>query len=177
MKSSTRKIVLSGLFISLGILLPFLTGQIPSIGNKLLPMHLPVLICGFVCGWPFGLLVGFVTPLLRSLLFSMPPMYPIALAMAFELSAYGLLTGILGRLLPKKNIYIYLTLIISMIGGRIIWGIMSLLLFGISTMPFTFNFFIGGALLNAIPGIILQIILVPMIIVALKRAGLVYNEI
>ena len=86
---SVRNIVLAGFFLAVGIVLPFFTMQIPSIGNMLLPMHIPVLICGFVCGWPLGLIVGFILPLLRSMLFTMPPMYPTALAMAFELAAYG----------------------------------------------------------------------------------------
>lgn len=170
-KTSTRNIVLSGLFIAIGILLPFLTGQIPSIGNKILPMHLPVLISGFVCGWPFGLVVGFITPLLRSLLFGAPPMFPSALSMAFELATYGFLAGWLNQIFPKKNMFIYFTLILSMIGGRIVWGLVSLVFFGIRAMPFTFNIFLGGALINAIPGIILQIILVPLIIISLKKAG------
>ena len=82
-REKTRKLVLSALFLALCLVLPLVTGGIPTIGNMLLPMHIPVLLCGLICGWPCGLVVGFVAPLLRSLLFGMPPMYPIALAMAF----------------------------------------------------------------------------------------------
>ena len=84
MSNKTKKLVLSALLLAAGLVLPFLTGSIPNFGRMLLPMHLPVLLCGFVCGWKWGLLVGFVTPLLRSVLFGMPPMVPTALAMAFE---------------------------------------------------------------------------------------------
>lgn len=76
------------------LVLPFFTAQIPSIGSMLLPMHIPVLICGFVCGGPYGLLVGAIVPLLRSVMFGMPPML-VAIPMAFELAAYGFMTGFL----------------------------------------------------------------------------------
>ncbi len=89
MKVNLKKLVLSGVFLALALLLPFVTGQIPQIGAALAPMHIPVLLCGFVCGWPFGLVVGFVAPLLRFMLFGMPPIFPTGIAMAFELAAYG----------------------------------------------------------------------------------------
>lgn len=167
---STKKIVYAGLFLALGLILPFLTGQIQSIGNKLLPMHIPVLICGFVLGWKYGLVVGFTVPLLRSILFGMPPMFPVAIAMAFELATYGLMTGLLYKALPKKNIYTYLSLIVSMMLGRIVWGIASMFLFGMAGMEFTKQIFIGGAFLNAIPGIILQLLIVPALVIGLKKS-------
>ena len=111
MKSSSKELVLSGLFLALGLLLPFITGQIPSIGNKLLPMHIPILLCGFICGKRYGLIVGFITPLLRSLILTMPPLF-IAVTMAFELAAYGFVAGLMYNLLPRKNVNIYLSLIV-----------------------------------------------------------------
>jgi riboflavin transporter FmnP len=172
-KSSTKFLVLAGLFLALGLVMPFLTGQIPSIGNKLLPMHIPVLLAGFVCGWPYGLAVGFIVPIFRSILFGMPPMIPTAAAMAFELAAYGFLSGLLYKFLPKKNAYIYAALIVSMIGGRIIWGIVSFLLYGLRGNAFTWQMFMAGAFINAIPGIIIQIVIIPIIIIALKNARLI----
>lgn len=163
-----RKMLQASLLLSLGLILPFFTAQLPSLGNKLLPMHIPVLLAGFLCGWPYGLAVGFIVPLLRSLLFGMPPMYPTALAMAFELAAYGAATGVLYQLLPRKNIYIYLSLITSMIGGRIIWGSASVLLYGLNGSAFTWKIFITGALLNAIPGIVIQLIIIPLLVIALR---------
>jgi len=174
--SSLVKIILAGLFIALGLVMPFLTGQIPSIGSMLLPMHIPVLLVGFVCGWPYGLAVGFITPLLRSLIFGMPPPFPTAVAMAFELAVYGLATGLFYKLLPKKNVFIYVSLILSMICGRIVWGIVSLILYGFADKPFTWQIFAAGAVVNAIPGIILQIVIIPVIIIALKRGNLIKNE-
>lgn len=167
---------MAGLFLALGLVMPFLTGQIPSLGNKLLPMHIPVLLCGFVCGGPTGLIVGFILPILRSVLFSMPPMYPTAMSMAFELAVYGFVAGVMYRVLPKNNIYIYIALIISMIAGRIVWGIVSTLIYGLSGVKFTWQLFIAGGFINAIPGIIIQIILIPIIVIAMKRANLIENE-
>ncbi|MDK2902991.1 MAG: hypothetical protein PWQ93_910 [Clostridiales bacterium] len=172
-KLSTKNLVLSGFFLALGLILPFLTAQIPSIGNRLLPMHIPVFLCGFVCGWPYGLIVGFIVPVFRSMLFGMPPMFPTAVAMAFELATYGCMSGLLYKLLPQKNAYIFVSLIISMICGRIIWGIVSLFLYGLSGTAFTWELFIAGAFLNAIPGIIIQLIIIPIIIIALSRAKLI----
>ena len=169
-KISVRYLTLSALFLALGIVLPFLTGQIPSIGSMLLPMHIPVLLCGFVCGWQWGLAVGFVLPLLRSVLFTMPPMMPTAVAMAFEMAVYGAVTGLLYDGLSKNTASIYKSLIGAMLAGRIVWGVVSMGLFSMVGKTFSWQIFVGGALLNAIPGIILQIVLIPMIVLALKRA-------
>jgi riboflavin transporter FmnP len=172
-KLSTKNLVLSGLFLALGLVMPFLTGQIPGIGSKLLPMHIPVLLAGFVCGWPYGLAVGLIVPIFRSMLFGMPPMVPTAAAMAFELAAYGFVSGLLYKLMPKKNAYIYGALIVSMICGRIIWGFASLLLYGLRGNAFTWQMFMAGAFINAIPGIIIQLVIIPIIIIALQRARLI----
>jgi len=175
MKNTTKQTVFSGLFLALALLMPFVTGQFPSLGSQLLPMHLPVLLCGFICGWRSGLLVGFVSPLLRSILFGMPPMYPVAIAMAFELASYGFLAGFLYEKFSNKAWKTIATLIIAMIGGRIVWGIsMSVLLMMTSNM-FTMKMFIAGAWINAIPGIILQLILIPTLLMSLKRV-LIYEK-
>ena len=114
-----RKLTYSALYLAIALVLPFLTGQIPEIGSMLCPMHIPALLCGFVCGWPWGLAVGFVSPLLRSLLFGMPTAYT-AVAMAFELAAYGAVSGILYRIFPRRNWSVYVTLIAAMIVGRLV---------------------------------------------------------
>ena len=173
MNTSTKRLVLAGLFLGLGLLMPFLTGQIPSVGSRLLPMHIPVLLAGFVLGGPLGLVVGLVTPLLRSVLFGMPPAFPTATVMSFELGAYGYLAGVLYRTLPKKSVSIYASLVLAMIGGRIVWGLVSSVVLGLSGTPFTWQMFTAGALVNATPGIILQIIIIPAIVFALRRAKLV----
>ena len=169
MSKSIKKLTFSALFLALCLVLPFLTGQIPQIGQMLSPMHIPVLLCGFVCGWGWGLAVGFIAPLLRSVLFGMPALYPTAVAMAFELAAYGALAGILYKAFPKKIPYIYLTLILSMIGGRIVWGIVDFILLSIGGSQLTMEMFLSAVVLKSVPGIILHIVLIPLIVIALQK--------
>ncbi len=175
-KSKTLKLTYAAVCLALCLVLPFLIGQIPQIGQALSPMHIPVLLCGFLCGWPYGLVVGFIAPLLRSVLFGMPAMMPGAVSMAFELATYGCLTGLLYKLFPKKIPYIYVTLIIAMICGRVVWGLARFVISGLQSTSFPFSAFIAGAVTNAIPGIILHIVLVPIIVMALRKARLVPNE-
>lgn len=172
---NTKKLVTSGVCLALALILPMITGQIPSIGNLLLPMHLPVLVCGFVAGPFYGLLTGLIAPILRSLLFGMPPLMPTAVAMAFELAAYGFLTGLLYRKLPAKPVYAYVSLIGAMLGGRAVWGVVAFVLNSLLGNPFTLAIFMASAFTNAIPGILLQIIIIPPIVIALKKAGLTEN--
>lgn len=176
MTSTTKKITFAGMFLALALLLPFLTGQIPQIGNALSPMHIPVLLCGFVCGGPLGLVVGFIAPLLRYMLFGMPPIFPTGIAMAFELAIYGLAAGLLYKRLPKKTPYIYVSLILSMIIGRIVWGaamfVISLL---VTDVQFGLSAFLAGAFIKALPGIILHVVLIPVIVISLKKAKLMFN--
>ncbi|NLT96995.1 MAG: ECF transporter S component [Christensenellaceae bacterium] len=160
--------VLAAMFLALALVLPFLTLQMGHLGQMFLPMHLPVLLCGFICGWPWGLAVGFIAPLIRSVIFGMPPMFPTAVAMAFELAAYGFLTGLFYRLFPKRAEYIYAALLLAMIGGRIVWSLVSFVLYGIAGTAFTWEMLIGGAVLNALPGIAIQIVLIPLIMIALQ---------
>lgn len=171
-----RRMTYAALYLAIAMVLPFVTGQIPEIGSMLCPMHIPVLLCGFVCGWPWGLAVGFIAPLLRSVIFGMPPMFPGAAAMAFELAVYGGMSGLLYRLLPRAKGNIYFVLIISMIAGRIVWGIVRVILAGLSGNSFSWALFIAGAFTNAIPGIILQLILIPVLVMVMERAGLSLNQ-
>ena len=89
-----KELTLSGVFLLLGLVLPFVTGQIPQFGSMLLPMHLPAMFAGLCLPLSYAALLGFMLPLLRSLLFSMPPMYPTALAMAIELMAYAVVINL-----------------------------------------------------------------------------------
>ena len=170
------KLTYSGVCLALCLVLPFLTGQIPQIGSKLLPMHIPVLLCGFLCGPVWGLAVGAIAPILRSLLFGMPPLFPTATAMAFELAAYGLLAGLFYKLLPKKTPYLYVALILTMLGGRLVWGLAMTVLMSVAGKGFTLAAFWAGAFANAWPGIVLQLVLIPPVVAALKKAKLMLNE-
>lgn len=175
-QNKTRTLILSAMFLAIAYVLPFLTGQIQQFGSMLCPMHIPVLLCGFICGWPWGLLVGFIAPILRSLTLGMPPLFPTAICMAFELATYGAAAGLLHKALPKKKSSIYLSLIISMIVGRLVWGVAMFICMGIGGGSFGFSAFLAGAVTNAIPGIILQLVLVPILVILLDRANLSTNE-
>ena len=171
------KINVSAMFLAIGLILPFLTGQIQTLGQMLSPMHIPVFICAFVCGWKYALVVGFSLPLLRSFIFGMPVLYPGALAMSFELAAYGLIAGVCYNIFRKvfKNNFlkIYPSLIISMIGGRIIWGVVRYLLTLIDhTLMFNLETFISGAILTVWPGMILHLIIVPLLVIILEKLNL-----
>ena len=173
-KTDVTRVTLSAAFLALALVLPFLTGQIPQLGMALLPMHLPVLLCGFVCGWPWGLAVGAVAPLLRTALFGMPPLMPTAIAMAFELAAYGAAAGLLYARLPRNAARVMLALVGAMLCGRAVWGLCSFCLYALF-LPnaFTAAMFVGGAFLNAWPGIVAQLVLIPAIVLALERARLI----
>ena len=175
-RNKLHKMVLAALFLALAYVMPFLTGQIPDIGSMLCPMHLPVLLCGFICGWPLGLLVGFVAPLLRSLTLAMPPLFPTAVCMAFELAAYGAVAGLSRRLLPKKKPYIYCSLLVAMIVGRLVWGASMLVCTGIQGADFTLSAFLAGAILNALPGIVLQIVLIPVLFMVLEHPKVLHRK-
>ena len=166
--NSLIKMIYAAMFLAMSYVMPFLTGQIPEVGSMLCPMHIPVLLCGFICGWPWGLAVGFIAPLLRSLTLGMPPLFPTAVCMAFELAAYGAASGLMHKILPKKKISIYGSLFIAMLIGRIVWGCAMLICTGINGGAFTLAAFFAGAVTNAIPGIIAQIVLVPVIVMAIE---------
>ena len=172
-RKNIRKIALSAMFLALSFVLPFFTGQIPEIGSMLCPMHIPVIICGYLCGAPWGLVIGFIAPLFRSLIMSMPPLFPTALSMAFELAAYGFMSGFLFKKLPKTNLYIYIDLIISMISGRIVWGAVTFILMGLDIEKFGFSMFFTSAILNAIPGIILQLVLIPVLVIIINKSDII----
>jgi len=168
MKKQIKNLVLSALFIALGIILPFITMQIPKVGNMLLPMHIPVMLCGFICGASYGFAVGLIVPLLRSMLFGMPVMLPAAVTMAPELAVYGLVTGLLFKKFKSKKFGIYISLISAMILGRIAWGLASLGVFSLLGNSFTWKIFITNGFVNATLGIVIQLILIPTLVNRLK---------
>lgn len=173
-KNNVKKLAVAAMLFAVGMILPFFIGQIPAIGKMLLPMHIPVLLCGFIVGWPYGALIGFLLPIVRGLVFGMPPLYPNAIAMAFEMATYGFVSGFLySRAKWQCTRMLYISLISAMIAGRIVWAFAEVILLGIGGNSFTWKMFISGALLNAIPGIIVQLVLIPLIMVALKRAKVV----
>ena len=171
LNKSIKKLTASGVCLALAMVFPLLTGQIPQIGRALGPMHIPILLCGFIAGPFYAAVIGLVAPTLRFMLFGAPPFIPTGAAMTFELATYGLVAGLLYKALPQKTSSIYLSLIAAMLSGRMVWGVARVLLVGLAGVPFSFELFIAGAFLDAIPGIILHIILIPMIVMALKNAN------
>lgn len=170
------KMVLAAFFLALAYVMPFLTGQIPEIGSMLCPMHIPVLLCGFFCGWPWGLIVGFIAPLFRSATLGMPPMFPVAICMAFELATYGLISGLLHKYLPRKKPFVYVSLLVAMIAGRLVWGAAMFICMSINGGAFTFAAFLAGAITNAVPGIIVQIVIIPVVVMLIDNSKILKKE-
>lgn len=170
-KQTVKNLVLAAMFLAIGLILPFFTGQIKEVGDSLLPMHLPVLMCGLICGWKYGAVAGFILPLLRSVSFGMPPLYPSAVSMAFELATYGLIIGIIYSRFRKKNLWaVYGSLLVAMIAGRLVRGLVQTVLFGIAGEKYTFTAFWVGGFVDALPGILLQLILIPVLMTVINTA-------
>ena len=167
---NTKNLVMAALFLAMALVLPFLTGQIPEVGSMLCPMHIPAILCGFFCGWPWGLAVGVIAPVLRSMIFGMPPMFPVAICMSFELATYGAVSGLLYSKLPRKKSSIYISLLTAMVAGRLVWGVAQMAIMGLSGGSFPLSTFVAGAVTSAIPGIVLQLVLVPLLVRALEKA-------
>jgi niacin transporter len=169
---NARKTVLASLLVALGVVLPFALHAVPNAGSVLLPMHVPVLICGIVCGLPYGALCGLVTPLVSSLLTGMPPaaMLP---AMLCELAAYGLVSAALARYVRTKNIYanVYAALLGAMLAGRLVFGILNSLIF--KAGEYSMQVWLTSAFVTALPGIAVQLVLIPAVVVALQKSKLV----
>lgn len=173
-KTTVRNLTLSAMFLAIGMLLPLLTGQIQQIGNMLLPMHIPVFLCTLICGWRYGVPMAFILPLFRSLVFTMPPIFPTAISMAFELATYAFVAGFLYEKSRWQCVKaLYRCILAAMIAGRAVWGIVQAVLLGVSGNALTLKAFVTSAFLNAWPGIILQLVFIPAVMVALDRAKLV----
>lgn len=164
------RLTTTALCIALGLLLPtvfhvFGTG----IGTAFLPMHIPVLLCGLLCGWQYGAACGILVPLLSSVLTGMPPIFPMGTSMMVELCAYGVLTGILYQ---KFHRNVYVSLVGAMLGGRVIYGLVNAVFMGVAGKPYGFATFLSGAFVTAWPGILLQLVVVPLLVLTLQKSGL-----
>jgi len=166
-----KKVIITGLCIAIGLLLPRVINVIPVPypGAIFLPMHIPVIICGFVCGKYFGTICGAVLPLLAFVLTGMPPIFPTGISMVVELATYGFLSAWLYELTKGR---IIISLIIAMVGGRVVMGIANIILFNFTDNIYGISIFISSAFITAFPGIIIQFILIPIIIEALKKASM-----
>jgi len=177
-----KTLTAAAVLLAVGMVLPFITGQIQAIAKIISPLHIPALICGLVCGWKLGLAVGVVLPILRGLTFGLPPFPTTALPMAFELGAYGLLTGLcyplLVRLLRRKSHLpaLLAALLIAMVGGRGVGGAARALLLqqGLigSAEPYTFAVFFASYFAGTAPGALIHLVLIPAVVTALEKARL-----
>lgn len=167
-KVQTKQVTVTALFVVLGVLLPYVTGHAVGIpGTILLPMHIPVLLCAIFCGPRFGALCGFITPLLSSLLTGMPSLYPMMPILVVQLTTAGL---VLGLLYGKWKMHPYPALILSMALGWLLYGLMASLLLLTGNQGMVAPSMLA-ALFQGIPGILLQLILIPAIAWAVKREG------
>jgi len=176
MKSKTRRMITAAIMIALGVLLPQIFHIIggPNLGSLLLPMHIPVLLTGFLVGPFYGVIAGFLTPVLSSLLTGMPPISPVPILflMMFELPIYGLVSGFM---FEKKRMNMFFSLITAMILGRLSYGLGIILLSKVFMLNIPPAITVWSAIATGLPGIILQIVLIPLIIKILERRGLL-NE-
>lgn len=164
-KITTREVILGGLLLATGIILPMIFHMFGLTGQIALPMHIPVLIGGFFLSPALALSLGMITPLVSSVLTGMPVLFPMAVIMMFELGTYALSTSILTR---KMKLPAVPSLIIAMIAGRTAAGLTVFLLvqlFGVKMNPILY---IKGAIITGIPGIIIQLVFIPLIIFAVK---------
>ncbi len=173
---SLLKLAFSGMCLTLCLLFPFLTANSRELGNILCLMHIPVLLCGFACGPIYGGIVGFVAPLVRSFLFGMPPFPVVAVPMAFELTAYGIITGLLYHFLPKKIVFVYPNLILSMAFGRIVSVIAKYIMYALDKTEFSLSTVMKLNFVTTLPGVVLQLLLIPAVVYALRKQRVFSNE-
>ena len=170
--STVKKSIITAVCIALCVVLPQAFHAIPEAGTIYCPMHIPVLLCGLITGWPYGLLCGLAGPLLSSLITGMPPA-AILPAMMVECTAYGALTGLMMQLVHTKKVYadLYISLVAAMLGGRIIAGLAKAFIF--SAGQYTMAAWVAGSFVKSLPGIVIHLALVPSIVYALMRAKLI----
>lgn len=172
MKKDVRRLVIAAMLLALGMVLPFLTGQIPAIGQMISPLHIPAFICGLTCGWQWGLVLGVVLPFLRSIVFGMPPLVAVAIPMAFELAVYGAVCGLLYPLFVKQTKRLpamLAALVIAMIAGRLVGGAAKAVVMGITGAGYTFAAFVAGYFTSTLVGAAIHLVLVPAVVTAVEK--------
>ena len=170
-KSYVKNVVLTAVCAALCVVVPMAFHVIPNAGMIFLPMHIPVLLCGMLCGWPYGLTCGLLGPLLSSIITSMPPAATLP-AMMVECAVYGAVAGVLMKHVRTGKLYadLYIALVPAMLAGRVISGVAKALIFAPGT---TLAAWATVSFVTALPGILIQLILIPALIFALERAKLI----
>lgn len=172
---SLNRLVITAVLLALGMVLPFLTGQIPTVGQMISPLHIPVFICGLTCGWGWGAALGVVLPLLRSVVFGMPPLVAVGIPMAVEMAVYGAVTGLLYRLLRRRFPALagmLAAMLLAMIAGRIVGGAAKALVMGLQGTGYTFSAFIAGYFTGTAVGAAVHLVLCPIVALTLEKAKL-----
>lgn len=166
-----KRTILAAMFVALCVVLPIAFHGIPDAGSVFLPMHIPVLICGMVCGWPYGFLCGLLGPLLSSLITSMPPAAYLP-PMMVECAVYGAVTGLVLKYVHtgKLRLDLYISLITAMLAGRVVAGIAKALIFA---PGMTLDVWIAGSFVTALPGIVIQLVAVPLLVAVLMKARMI----
>lgn len=168
---SVKKLTLASVCIALCVVLPIAFHSIPDAGSVFLPMHIPVLICGMICGWPYGLICGLMGPLLSSAITGMPPI-AILPAMMIECGTYGMVSGIMLKLVHTRSTYgdLYIALVVAMLAGRVLSGIAKALIF----MPgMAMTAWITASFITALPGILIQLVFLPSVVLTLMKAKVI----
>ncbi len=170
--TNTKRLILAGLCIALGIVLPVAFHSVANAGSIFLPMHIPVLLCGLICGWPYGLACGVLAPLLSSLITGMPPMAFLP-SMLCELAVYGFVSGLLMRYVKTGKLLadLYISLVGAMLLGRLVLGLLNAVIFRAG--EYSIAVWTTSAFVTALPGILLQIAIIPVLVFALKKAKLI----
>lgn len=170
--TNTKRLTLAGLCVALGVVLPIAFHSVANAGSIFLPMHIPVLLCGLICGWPYGLACGVLAPLLSSLITGMPPMAYLP-SMLCELAVYGFVSGLLMRYVKTGKLLadLYLSLIGAMLAGRVVFGLLNALLF--QAGEYSVVLWTTAAFVTALPGIVIQLAVIPVLVLALKKAKLI----
>lgn len=170
--SNVKKSIITAVCIALCYVIPLMFHGIQNAGSIFCPMHIPVFICGLICGWQYGLLCGIAGPLVSALITGMPPAAVLP-GMLVECAAYGALTGLMMQLVHTKKVYpdLYISLLVAMLGGRIISGIAKALIF--SAGSYSMTAWVTGSFVTSLPGIIVHLVLIPSIVYALMKAKLI----
>ena len=170
--SSIKKACITSVCIALCYVLPMAFHML-GLGGALSPMHIPVLLCGLICGWPYGAFCGIAGPVISSLLSGMPSTLQL-IYMVPELCAYGLFAGLLLRFIKTGNSIadLYLSMIPAMLLGRIIGGIAQAAFYLSTARGYSIALWAGGYFAGSLPAIIIQLIAVPSLVMVLMKARL-----
>ena len=170
--TNTKRLILAGLCVALGVVLPVAFHSVANAGSIFLPMHIPVLLCGLICGWPYGLACGVLAPLLSSVITGMPPMAYLP-SMLCELAVYGFVSGLLMRYIKtgKLLVDLYLSLAGAMLMGRLVFGLLNAVIFRAG--DYSVAMWTTAAFVTALPGILIQLAVIPVLVLSLKKAKLI----